>query len=165
MLAKVRVVASISHLLSESSHLYIKLGYHAGDVQPRVRWAVIFSGLHYTIIYVPRTPGRPTMFCSPILPFCLPIGDEQEPFIQPIWSILVYMLLVETLEVDDETLRERLGVVVPPEILSSSISGSKIDTRGRRCSGRPGIVIERNERQGSSALINRKLMNFSRYNA
>ena len=92
------------------------------------------------------------MFCSPILPFCLRTG-EQEPFIQPIWSILVYMLLVETLEVDDETLRERLGVVVPPEILSSSISGSKIDTRGRRCSGRPGIVIERNERQGSSGAL------------
>ena len=104
------------------------------------------------------------MFCSPILPFCLPIGDEQEPSLQPIWSILVYMLLVETLEVDDETLREKLGVVVPPENLSSSILGSKIDARGRRCSGRLGTVIERNESQSSSgALSEVRILLFSSF--
>jgi len=104
------------------------------------------------------------MFCSPVLPFCLLPGDEQEPSLQPIWSILVYMLLVETLEVDDETLREKLGVVVPPEKLSSSILGSKIDARGRRCLGRLGTVIERNESQSSSgALSEVRILLFSSF--
>jgi hypothetical protein len=49
------------------------------------------------------------MFCSPILCFCLRLGDEQKPFLQPpVWSILIYMLVVEeTLEVSDETTSQR----------------------------------------------------------
>ncbi|KAI9507746.1 hypothetical protein F5148DRAFT_1368250 [Russula earlei] len=76
-----------------------KLVYHAGDVvsvgSPRhVRWAVVFSGLHYTIMYIPRTPGRPRFYCSPITKFCLPPCDD-EGQLPPIWSMLVYMLLME----------------------------------------------------------------------
>ncbi|KAI0272872.1 hypothetical protein BGY98DRAFT_1099750 [Russula aff. rugulosa BPL654] len=104
-----------------------KLGYHASEIQPRVRWAIVFSGLHYMIIYIPRTPGRPQMYCSPVMQFCLRPDEEQEPAIRPpIWSILVYILLVETLNIDDDNLRKRFGLVVPME---DPDLGSKIDTR------------------------------------
>ena len=95
------------------------------------------------------------MFCSPILPFCLRTG-EQEPFIQPIWSILVYMLLVETLEVDDRTLREKLSVVVPPENILIDL-GSEIDTQGCRCSGRLRRLTERDQSQSSSGALTEDL--------
>ena len=71
--------------------------------------------------------------------FCLR-PDEQEPAIgPPIWSILVYMLLVETLNIDDEALRQIFGLVVPME---DPDLGSKVDTRGRRRSGRTTEVDE-----------------------
>ena len=64
--------------------------------------------------------------------FCLRPNDEQEPAIQPpIWSILMYILLVETLNIDDDNLRQRFGLVVPME---DPGLGSKIDTRGYRSS-------------------------------
>jgi hypothetical protein len=63
--------------------------------------------------------------------------------------MLVYMLLVDSLEVGDETLRKRLGVVVPSGG-PSSILGSMIDTRERRHSGRLGTVKESDESQSSS---------------
>ena len=92
------------------------------------------------IVYIPRTPGRPQMYCSPVMRFCLRPDDEQEPAIQPpIWSVVVYMLLVETLNIDDDDLRQQLGLVVPtgdPDL------GSKIDARGRRRSGRTVEVDE-----------------------
>ena len=50
--------------------------------------------------------------------FCLPPADGQNPATQvrpPIWSVLVYMLLVETLDIDDNTVEEGLGLVVPAE--------------------------------------------------
>ncbi|KAI0272873.1 hypothetical protein BGY98DRAFT_1179060 [Russula aff. rugulosa BPL654] len=117
-----------------------KLGYHASDIQPRVRWTIVFSGLCYMIVYIPRTPGRPQMYCSPVMRFCLRPDDEQEPAIQPpIWSVVVYMLLVETLNIDDDDLRQQLGLVVP---MGDPDLGSKIDARGCRRSGRTVEVDE-----------------------
>lgn len=114
-------------LLSESC-LYLQLGYHASDVQPRIRWAIVYSGLRYMVIYIPRTPGRPRMYCSPVMRFCLRPDDEQEPAVQPpIWSILVRMLLVETRGVQED-LKQRFGLVVPIEDPSSSNSGSMFRT-------------------------------------
>src|SRR6266849_4397298 len=107
----------------------------------RVRWAIVFSGLRYIIIYIPRTPGRPQMFCSPVMRFCLRPDEELGPTIQPpIWSILVYMLLVETLKIDDDALRERFGLVIPME---DPDLGSKIDPRG--CRRLPGMTMEVDE--------------------
>jgi hypothetical protein len=69
------------------------------------------------------------MSCSPIMQFCLRPG-EQEPAPQPpIWSILVYMLLVETLNIDDEALRQRLGIVVPSRDPSSFDLGSRDESQ------------------------------------
>jgi hypothetical protein len=86
------------------------------------------------------------MYCSPVMRFCLWPDEEQEPAVQPpIWSILVYMLLVETLNIDDETLRQRLGLVVPIE---DPDLGSKIDARGPRCPGRSTEVDETLSRSG-----------------
>ena len=80
------------------------------------------------------------MFCSPVMRFCFLPDDEHEPTVGlPIWSVLVYMLLVETLDVDDETLRQIFGLVVPME---DPDLGSKIDARGFRCSGRTMEVDE-----------------------
>ena len=123
-----------------------KLAYHASDVQPRVRWAIVFSGLQYMIIYIPRTPGRPQMYCSPVMRYCLRADEEQESAIQPpIWSMIMYMLLVETLNINDETLRERLGLVVP---IGDPDLGSKINARGRRYPGRSTEVDETLSRSG-----------------
>jgi hypothetical protein len=109
------------------------------------------------IIYIPRTPGKgeqyirgfpgkPQMYCTPVMRFCLRPDDEQEPAVQPpIWSILVYMLLVETLNIDDEALRQRFGLVVP---IADPDLGSKIDTRGRKRSGRSTEVDETSSHSG-----------------
>jgi len=45
--------------------------------------------------------------------FCLlPEGEQEDPvIIPPLWSLLVYILLVETRNIDDETLRRELGLV------------------------------------------------------
>ena len=57
------------------------------------------------------------MYCSSVMWFCLRPDDEQEPAIQPpIWSILVYILLVETFNIDDDALRQRFGLFIPLEI-------------------------------------------------
>jgi hypothetical protein len=102
------------------------LSYHATDIQPRARWAVLFSGFKYFIIYIPQSIERPIFYCSPTLDFCLAPGIPQEPNHQtqpPIWSILVYMLLVETFNISDNTLREKLGLSVstPGETSSSNL--------------------------------------------
>jgi len=55
------------------------------------------------------------------------------------------MLLVETLNIDDKTVEEGLGLVVPMEDPSSSDLGSKTDTRRRRRSGRPETMKEIDE--------------------
>jgi hypothetical protein len=127
ILGKVRVV-SLSDIVY--LNVYFQLGYHASDSEPRVRWAIVFSGLRYIIIYIPRTPGRLQMFCSPVMRFCLRPDEEPGPTnLPPIWSILVYMLLVETLKIDDDALRQTFGLVVPME---DPDLGSKIDPRGCR---------------------------------
>jgi hypothetical protein len=69
ILSKVRVVASVSHLL--------------------------FSGLRYVTVYVPQTPGRARIFCSP--------RSKTKP----------HDLLLETLSVDGETLMQRFGRLPP----------------------------------------------------
>ncbi|KAI0253725.1 hypothetical protein BJV78DRAFT_163667 [Lactifluus subvellereus] len=94
-----------------------KLSYHGMSIQPRVRWAVVFSRLKYIVIYIPRLPERPRFYCSPIMRFYLQPGDP-EPTGRappPIWSLLVYMLLTETFNINNDTLRQRLGVPVPLE--------------------------------------------------
>ncbi|KAI9510251.1 hypothetical protein F5148DRAFT_1374614 [Russula earlei] len=113
-----------------------KLVYHAGDVDldgsPRhIRWAVIFSGLHYTIMYIPRTPGRPRVYCSPIAKFCLPPGDD-EGQLPPIWSMLVYMLLTDVRDIDDDTLMQRFGLDLPTEDSSLSPEGRQKTEDGMR---------------------------------
>ena len=96
----------------------------------------MFSGLRYIImIYIPRTVGRPKMFCSPILQFFLRPGEEGPATQPPIWSILVYMLLVETLNVDNEAVTQRLGIVVPLRDPPSLDLGSKTGTEGREYLG------------------------------
>ena len=80
------------------------------------------------------------MFCSPVMRFFFLPDDEHEPAVRlPIWSVLMYMLLVETLDVDDEALRQIFGLVVPME---DPDLGSKIDAREFRCSGRTMEVDE-----------------------
>ena len=82
------------------------------------------------------------MYCSPVMRFCLRPDDEQESAVQlPIWSILVYMLLVETFNIDDEALMQRFGLVQVAPIKDPDL-GSKIDARGHRCSGRSTEVDE-----------------------
>jgi len=79
-------------------HSHIDGQYHAGDVEPCVRWEVVFSATSLS---------------------------------------MVYKLLVETLEVDDRTLREKLSVVVPPENILIDL-GSEIlkDVGAQEGSGR-----------------------------
>lgn len=64
------------------------------------------------------------MYCSPVMRFCVRPGDEQEPAIRPSWSMLVYMLLVEARDIDDDHLKQIFGIVVPMGEPSSSGSGS-----------------------------------------
>jgi hypothetical protein len=66
-----------------------------------------------------------------VMQFYVGPDDEQGP--ATIWSILLYtMLLVETLNIDDDILRQRFGIVVPIE---DPDLGSKIDARKCRHSG------------------------------
>ncbi|KAI0255086.1 hypothetical protein BJV78DRAFT_1279691 [Lactifluus subvellereus] len=92
-----------------------KLSYHGMSIQPQVRWAVVFSGLKYIVIYIPRLPERPRLYCSPIMRFCLQLGDPEPAgqALPPIWSMLVYMLLTETFNISDDTLKQQLSVPVP----------------------------------------------------
>ncbi|KAI9513464.1 hypothetical protein F5148DRAFT_1278832 [Russula earlei] len=95
-------------------------GHHAGDIEPRVRWAIVLSGLHYIIAYIPPgTKGeQPRIYCSQIMRSCIPPDDEQGP--QPfIWSLVVYMLLTELLNIDEETLKQRFALPLPWEDSSS----------------------------------------------
>ncbi|KAI0252589.1 hypothetical protein BJV78DRAFT_323116 [Lactifluus subvellereus] len=73
--------------------------------------------------------------------FCLiPQADNpQEPAPRPrppIWSILVYMLLTETLNISDETLRQKFGLpVLLGDTLSSNL-GAHYEVEGHRRSQR-----------------------------
>ena len=58
------------------------------------------------IIYISCSSGRHSFYLSPITDFCLRPGNPQEPAARlppPIWSVLLYVLLTETLNVSDET--------------------------------------------------------------
>ncbi|KAI9453888.1 hypothetical protein F5148DRAFT_1288892 [Russula earlei] len=115
-----------------------KLVLHAGGIEHEhgsaVRWAVVFCGLNYTIMYIPRTQGRPRVYCSPITKFCLPPGDNAGQ-LPPIWSMLVYMLLTEVTNIDDITLMGKFGLDPPPESPSSSPWG-RVETENRIVSSR-----------------------------
>jgi len=55
--------------------------------------------------------------------FCLEPNSQQEPAAQsspPLWGLLVYILLTETLSIDDEILMEELDLPVPFEDVSST---------------------------------------------
>ncbi|KAI9510072.1 hypothetical protein F5148DRAFT_1374703 [Russula earlei] len=131
-----------------------KLVYHAGDVSvgsPRhVRWAVVFSGLHYTIMYIPRTPGRPRVYCSPITKFCLPPCDD-EGRLPPIWSMLVYMLLTEVRDIDDDTLMQRFRLDVPTEDPSLLPRGRQMTNDRMRSAG---LVFKSNRGRSSAGPSN-----------
>ncbi|KAI9453895.1 hypothetical protein F5148DRAFT_1327727 [Russula earlei] len=115
-----------------------KLVLHAGGIEHEhgsaVRWAVVFCGLNYTIMYIPRTQGRPRVYCSPITEFCLPPGDNAGQ-LPPIWSMLVYMLLTEVTNIDDITLMGKFGLDPPPEAPSSSPWG-RVETENLIVSSR-----------------------------
>jgi hypothetical protein len=103
---------------SESSDSSLQLAYHATCSQGRIRWAVIFSGLQYIIIYMPRTPptGRPELYCSPIQTLCVRHDQERGTLASqpPLWSLLTYILLIETMNIDDDDLgQQRLGLPAP----------------------------------------------------
>jgi hypothetical protein len=122
----------LSDLLSE---LFLQISYHATSLQPRARWAIIFSGLRYIIIHIQHSSHRPTFYCSQIMTFCLRPGDSQVPDAQPpIWTLLVYMLLTETLDRSDEDLRQQLHLPVPLGSMSSPCLGTQswLDARGHQ---------------------------------
>ncbi|KAI9453431.1 hypothetical protein F5148DRAFT_1151967 [Russula earlei] len=145
----------VLNLYRDSSNKYTgyeailgKLVYHAGNDflvgSPRVRWAVIFGGLHYIVMCIPRTPGRPRVYCSPITQFCLPPGNAKGQ-LPPIWSMLVYMLLTEVRDIDDNTLIQRLGLSDPTEDSSLSPKGREKTKQGIRS------LRSKSKRGGSSA--------------
>jgi len=63
------------------------------------------------------------------------------------------MPLVERRDVNDEALRQKLGVVVPSRDPSPLHLGSKTDAGGRRYPGRLGTVNERDESQSPSGTL------------
>jgi hypothetical protein len=71
------------------------------------------------------------------------------------------MMLVETLDVKDEALRQILGVVVPSSVPSLLDLGSKTDAGGRRYSGRLGTVKERDETQSHEGALTEVRISFS----
>jgi hypothetical protein len=44
----------------------------------QVRWAVVFSGSHYIIFYVPRSFESRIFYCPPVMTFCLECRRQQE---------------------------------------------------------------------------------------
>jgi hypothetical protein len=114
--ARFRVVLlSLLAVYGLTPFYYLQLAYYATDVQPRVRWGLIFSALNYMIIYMPRSPDN-TVYRSPILTFRVEPGDqqgcqaaEQSP---PLWSLIVYMLLTEHLNIGDNALRQKFDLPV-----------------------------------------------------
>ena len=90
---------------------------------PWACWAVLSSGLKYFVIYMPCSTERPVLYCSPVMDFCLePDGPWKSvvPQFPPIWSMLVYMWLTETVKIDDEVLMQQLGLPDPDTDTPSS---------------------------------------------
>ena len=91
------------------------------------------------------------MYCSPVMRFGLLPDDERKPAVKlPIWSVLVYMLLVETLNIGDEALRQIFGLVVP---MGDPDLGSKINAREHRCSRKSTDVDEISSRSGKLNVV------------
>ena len=115
---------------------YLQLAYHASDDEPQARWAVVCSGLHYVVIYIPRDLDRRIFYCTPVMTFCLERGKPQDASQSPpIWSLLIYMALTESLNLHDRILRENLGLPHSSGDQSLSDLGSGNDTQGLRQSG------------------------------
>ena len=87
-------------------------------------------------------------FAHPSFNFVFYPGEEATPQ-PPIWSVLIYMLLVERHDVDDEALRQRLGVVIPSRDPSPLDLGLKTDVGGRKSSER----LELEESQSFSGAL------------
>jgi hypothetical protein len=125
----------LSDLLPELFLIFLQISYHATSFQRWARWAIVFSGLQYIIIHIQRSSHRPTFYCSQIMTFCLRPGDSQVPDAQPpIWSLLVYMLLTETLDRSDENLRQQLHLPVLKRGRPLSCLGtqSQLDAQGHQ---------------------------------
>lgn len=111
------VFAKVSHFLLLNFHLanlFLQLAYHATttNIQPQIRWAMIFSGHEYLIMHITHVSagGRPSFYCSPVLRF-LSRPDSPEPEAEPpIWSLWLYMALTEAFHVNNGELRSRLGI-------------------------------------------------------
>jgi len=94
---------------------------------------------------------------------CLPPADGQHPAIKPpIWSVLVYMLLVETLDFDDQTVEEGLGLVVPavPDVPDVPVEGPppsdlglQTDAQGIGRAARPARMREKAECEYHSSAL------------
>jgi len=86
------------------------------DNQPQVRWAVLFSAFKYVVIYIPHCDGRPTLYLSPVLRFCLQPHASETPttLLPPLWSLVTYMMLTERHHIGDQLLRTQLGVPPAP---------------------------------------------------
>ena len=145
-------------LVCRLSQLY-KLFYHTTEVEPRARWAVIFGGLDYMIIYIPRSAAKTTFYVSPRMRFCFKRNEAQPAAsgLPPIWSMLVYMLLAETLDIDDDDLNHQLGLPAPSPPLSRdkdlSRSGLNADSTGHNGSRRLEVVHELDERLSRSVKL------------
>ena len=89
---------------------------------------------------------------SQVMSFCLRPDEEPEATVQPpIWSMVVYMLLTESFEVDDGALGKIFGLPVPSEDPSLRELGSRNDTQGRWQSTRfVPTIKDVNERSRSS---------------
>jgi len=99
------------------------------------------------VIHMSRSVEN-TLYCSAIMTFCVGPGDqhgreaaEQSP---PLWSLVMYMLLTERLNIGDDTLRQKFNLPVPlgdPGPSSSSL-GSRYGAQGPRRSGRLETIRE-----------------------
>ena len=110
-------------------------------VQPQVRWAVLFSGLKYIVVYIPRSQEQTTLFVSRIMNInvregTLPTTTEPgsttgaaEPDPQ-IWSILTFMLMSERGNINDDLLRQRLLDI--PVSGQAPSTGTKVVRRSER---------------------------------
>ena len=110
----------LNSLLSSHRLSPLTLTYHVTDVQPRVRWGIVFSMHNYVIIYLPHSLVN-IVYCLPIITSCVKPGNQQghQAAIQP---PVIYMLLSERLNPDDDSLRQKFDLSIPLGDPSSSSS-------------------------------------------
>lgn len=116
---------------------------------PWARWAVLSSGLKYLVIYMPRSTGRPVLYCSPVMDFCLEPDSPCKnvvPQVPPIWSMLVYMWLTETVSIDDEVLMQQLGL---PDPATDTPSSNVESIHGHMCPESPKMTDDDNDEKST----------------